>query len=286
MPPPDLAEQPSQLRALADDFADLRTRVHNAALAPGTPALRQIHPLLLKTHGLTAEALARLAALDSTGYAALPGSRPALECLTAVVVGSSQAAGHLARTLSTTPYAGTLLPGHTDDSTPAHVARPGEPVPEATRHLTDAAHLLDLSATGCRSIATAITHALTTGHGQTPFPQAAAVPALTSAQYTALETLALGEGRLYESRQGGTGATRVATKDGTRVSITTFRALAKHKLVVHDTSTPLLHHGQLITVTEHGHQALNSPRPTAAATSRTVPAPPPAHTTRRAPGPP
>jgi hypothetical protein len=60
--------------------------------------------------------------------------------------------------------------------------------------------------------------------------------------------------------------TRVAADDGTRISIATFRALNKRGLVDWDTSTSLFH-GQKITVTEHGRQALANPRPAATATT-------------------
>ncbi|CCK32010.1 hypothetical protein BN159_7631 [Streptomyces davaonensis JCM 4913] len=66
--------------------------------------------------------------------------------------------------------------------------------------------------------------------------------------------------------------TRVATDDGTRVSIATFRALAKRGLVTGDTGTPLVI-GQKITVTEQGQQALARPRPHASL--RTAVAAPP-----------
>jgi hypothetical protein len=99
-------------------------------------------------------------------------------------------------------------------------------------------------------------------------------PTLTDAQYDALKALSFGEGRLYESSQRGSGVTRVATHDGTRVSIATFRVLAKRGLVAADTNTSLFQ-GQKITVTEHGQQALAEPRPAAAPATTAVAAPKP-----------
>jgi hypothetical protein len=66
--------------------------------------------------------------------------------------------------------------------------------------------------------------------------------------------------------------TRVTADDGTRISIATFRALNKRGLVDWDTSTSLVH-GQRITVTEHGRQALVKPRPAATATTPRKPSP-------------
>ncbi|MFJ9900696.1 hypothetical protein ACIQPR_45970 [Streptomyces sp. NPDC091280] len=62
------------------------------------------------------------------------------------------------------------------------------------------------------------------------------------------------------------GATRVATGNGTRVSIATYRALDNRGLVTADTTTPL-YTGQKITVTQDGHRALAQPRPWSAPTS-------------------
>ncbi|WP_405591580.1 hypothetical protein [Streptomyces sp. NBC_01092] len=71
-----------------------------------------------------------------------------------------------------------------------------------------------------------------------------------------------GGGYLYESATRGLCVTRVATNDGTRVSIATYRALEKRGLVIHDTSTSLWAGGK-ISVTEQGKQALAQPRPAA-----------------------
>jgi hypothetical protein len=96
-----------------------------------------------------------------------------------------------------------------------------------TGHLNDAAHQLDLSAIGCHYLAHGITEDLSSVQEHQAAPaQQATVPDLTRPQYDALTSF-LGGARLYESSQRGPGVTRVATNDGARVSIATYRALAK-----------------------------------------------------------
>ncbi|WP_413100251.1 hypothetical protein [Streptomyces sp. Inha503] len=268
MPLPDLAEQVQQLRTLASEFETLHTRVRDVSYTPGTDALRQISPLLLKAQDLTAATLVHLGALDSSPYTGIAGSRASLECLSSVVVAASLASSDLASALYAHPYDGAPFPGYPADDASARTARHAEAIPKMTGHLADAAHQLDLSATGCRYVATGITRDLAATRDESASAQRAARPALTSAQYDALKALALGGGRLYESSQRGLGVTRVATDDGTRVSIATFRALAKRGLVDRDTSTSLFR-GQKITITQHGQQALATPRPAATAATPT-----------------
>ncbi|MYV46985.1 hypothetical protein [Streptomyces sp. SID2888] len=143
-------------------------------------------------------------------------------------------------------------------------ARHAEAIPKLADHLADAAHQLDLCATGCRYAATDITRDLAATRDETASARRSAGPPLTRAQYDALKSLTLGGGRLYESLQRGLGVTRVATDDGARVSIATFWALSKRGLVDRDTSTSLFR-GQKITVTEQGRQALAKRRPAATA---------------------
>ncbi|WP_247201194.1 hypothetical protein [Streptomyces scabiei] len=266
MPLLDLAEHAQQLRTLARDFEALHARVRDVSYTPGTDALRQISPLLLMTQDLTATVLVRLGALDSSTYTSVAGSRASLECLASVVVASSLAANDLASALHANPYEGAPFPGYPAGDASVRTARHAEAIPKMTGHLADAAHQLDLSATGCHYVATGITRDLAATCEGAATAQRSAGPPLTRAQYDALKALALGGGRLYESSQRGLGVTRVATDGGTRVSIATFRALNKRGLVDWDTSTSLFR-GQKITVTEHGRQALAKPRPAATATT-------------------
>jgi DNA-binding MarR family transcriptional regulator len=272
MPSLDRAEQAQQLRTLAADFEALHARVRDVSYTPGTDALRQISPLLLKAQDLTATALVRLGALDSSAYTSIAGSRASLECLSSVVVASSLAGNDLASALYANPYEGAPFPGYPADDASVRTARHAEAIPKMTGHLADAAHQLDLSGIGCHYVATGITRDLAAARDGADTAQRAAGPVLTSAQYDALTALALSGGRLYESSQRGLGVTRVAADDGTRISIATFRALNKRGLVDWDTSTSLFH-GQKITVTEHGQQALAKQRPaaTAATPAKAVP---------------
>ncbi|MFF7476769.1 hypothetical protein [Streptomyces sp. NPDC008092] len=264
MPPLDLAEQGRQLHSLADAFDALHTRVRDVSYTPGTDALRQISPLLLKAQELTAAVLVRLSTLDSSIYIDVAGSRSSLERLASVAVASTVAGNDLASALFANPYEGAPFDGYPADDAPTRTARHAEALPKMTRHLADACHQLDLSATGCHYVATGITHALRDTLDTAGSAQEAAVPALTGTQYDALKSLARGNGMLYEGARRGLGVIRVATADGTRISIATFRALNKRGLVGRDFSTRLSR-GQKITVTKQGHLALASPRPTAAA---------------------
>ncbi|MFJ2262223.1 hypothetical protein ACIOKD_28515 [Streptomyces sp. NPDC087844] len=264
MPPLSPAEQAQQLRALAREFEALHTSVLDISYTPGTDALHRISPLLLRAQDLTATALFRLRALDASAYTAVAGSSAGLECLSSVVVASSQAGNDLASALYANPYEGAPFAGYSADDESVRTTRRAEAIPKMTGHLVDAARQLDLSATGCHYVATGITRALAATRDESASAQRAAAPALTSAQYDALQAFASGAGRLHESSQRGLGVTRVATSDGTRVSIATFRALATRGLVDRDTSTSLAR-GQKVTVTEQGQQVLAAQRPAAKA---------------------
>ncbi|MFD8814340.1 hypothetical protein ACFV23_23315 [Streptomyces sp. NPDC059627] len=264
MSPLDLAEQGRQLHSLADDFDALHTRVKDVSYTPGTDALQKISPLLLKAQELTAAVLVRLSTLDSSAYTLAAGSRSSLECLASVAVASTVAGNDLASALFANPYDGAPFDGYPADDASARTARHNQALPKMTGHLADACHQLDLSATGCHCVATAITHALRAARDTAGPAQEAAVPALNGTQYDALTSLALGNAMLYEGARRGPGVISVATADGTRISIATFRALNKRGLVGRDMSTRLSR-GQKITVTKLGHQALARPRPTTAA---------------------
>ncbi|WP_214910250.1 hypothetical protein [Streptomyces sp. ISL-99] len=111
----NLTEQAQQLRALAREFEALHARVRDVSYTPGTDALRQISPLLLKAQDLTATIVVRLGALDGSAYANVAGSRASLECLASVVVASSLAGNDLASALSANPYEGAPFPSYPAD---------------------------------------------------------------------------------------------------------------------------------------------------------------------------
>ncbi|MFB7929571.1 hypothetical protein ACFC4C_10725 [Streptomyces sp. NPDC056039] len=204
MPLLDLAEHAQQLRTLARDFETLHDRVRDVSYTPGTDALRQISPLLLMTQDLTATLLVRLGALDSSTYTSVAGSRASLECLASVVVASSLAGNDLASALHANPYEGAPFPGYPADDASVRTARHAEAITKMTGHLADAAHQLDLSATGCHYVATGITRDLTATREGAATAQRSADPPLTSAQYDALKALSLGaEGGCMRVRSGG-----------------------------------------------------------------------------------
>ncbi|MEV0259035.1 hypothetical protein AB0H82_32825 [Streptomyces sp. NPDC050732] len=268
MPPLDLNQQPDQLRSLARSFEELHDRVRDLAYTPGTDALHKITPLLLAAQELTATALGHLTALDNSAYTSLTGSRAGLEALSATVAGASLACTDLAEAISANPYEGAPFAGYPADDAQVRAARHGEAIPRMSSHLKEAAHQLDVGASACHYLATSISRSLPTTSPRPP----QTVAKLNDIQHSALKSLAQGEGRLYERMQKGRSGTRVAVKDGTRISTATFQALAKRGLVTIDTGTPLLV-GQAITVTEQGQRALVQFRPTATPATTAVPAP-------------
>ncbi|MER6461692.1 hypothetical protein ABT278_14605 [Streptomyces sp. NPDC001228] len=190
MPPLDLTDQGRQLLSLGDDFDALHTRVRDVSYTLGTDALQRISPLLLKAQELTAAVLVRLSTLDSSAYTRLAGSRSSLECLASVAVASTLAGNDLASALFANPYDGAPFDGYPAEDASTGTTRHSQALPKMARHLADAAHQLDLSATGCRYVATGITHDLGAARDTAGTVQEAAVPALTGIQYDALKSLA------------------------------------------------------------------------------------------------
>ncbi|MCX5410345.1 hypothetical protein [Streptomyces sp. NBC_00059] len=271
-PPTDLHEQARQLRQLARAFEALKARVHDVSYTPGTDALRRIGPLLLHAQDLTATAVVRLTALDNSAYTHVAGSRASLDLLSSVVSSSSLAGTDLAHVLLANPYEGAQFARYPADDEAVRAARHAEAIPKMSGHLNDAVHQLDLCATGCHYLAHGIAEDLASAQDhKPPAVQQTAGATLSPAQYDALTALAVG-GNLYESSTRGLGITRVTTQDGTRVSIATYRALAKRSLVIADTGTSLFQ-GQKITVTEAGQRALAEPRPRAALSTAAATAP-------------
>ncbi|MGZ2362114.1 hypothetical protein LRE75_36565 [Streptomyces sp. 372A] len=248
---------------MAREFEALKARVHDVSYTPGADALHRIGPLLLQTQDLTATAMACLTALDNSAYTHVADSRASLDLLSSVVSSSSLAGTDLAQVLLANPHKEAQFTGHSADDEAVRAARHAEAIPKMNRHLNDAVHQLSLCVTGCHFVAHGITEGLAPAQDHKPSAkQQTAGVSLSPAQYDALTALAVG-GWLYESSTRGLGVTRVGTQDGTRVSIATYRALAKRSLVIADTGTSLLR-GQKITVTEAGQRALAEPRPRAA----------------------
>ncbi|MFJ8978753.1 hypothetical protein [Streptomyces sp. NPDC102282] len=246
--------------------------MHDVSYTPGTDALRHIGPLLLQAQDLTATAMVRLTALDNSAYTHVAGSHASLDLLSSVVSSSSLAGTDLAHALLANPYEGAQFAGYPADDEAVRAARHAEAIPRMSGHLNDAVHQLDLCATGCHYLAHGITEDLASAQDhRTVVLRRTAGAALSPAQYDALTALAAG-GRLYESSTRGLGVTRVATQDGTRVSIATYRALAKRGLVSADTGTSVFQ-GQKITVTGEGQRVLAGPRPRAALSTAAPTAP-------------
>ncbi|MCZ0974348.1 hypothetical protein O1L55_30070 [Streptomyces albulus] len=256
---------------MARDFEALKARVRDVSYTPGTDALHRISPLILQAQDLTATALARLTVLDNSSYIHIAGSRGSLELLASVVSSSSLAGTDLAHVVLANPYEGAQFASYRADDEAVRTARHAEAIPKMSGHLDDAVHQLDLCAIGCHYLAHGITEDLATAQGMSTAVRQKTSPALSPAQYDALSALQ-GGGKLYESSTRGLGVTRVATHDGTRVSVATYRALARRGLVSADAGTSL-YQGQKITVTEQGRQALAQPRPRAplSTTAATVP---------------
>lgn len=169
----DIAQEAEQLRQLARDFEKLHAQVRDLTWQPGTDALTQISPLLLQAQNLTAQTLARLNALDSSPYTAVPGSRFRLGTIAGAVASAAVAASDLSTALLHNPYEGMGFPGPPVDERTVRAVRHAEAVPIMTGHLADAVHQLDTAATCCHYAATGITDdldAATTALAATPTP--------------------------------------------------------------------------------------------------------------------
>ncbi|MFE0380162.1 hypothetical protein ACFW1M_32420 [Streptomyces inhibens] len=266
----DLNEQINHLRHLAHDFKALHDRVRAldiAAVTPGTEALRQLTPLVLKSQELVGQAILPLSALDGSPYAAVSGSRQALNALGAVVSGASQASCDLAHALAATPLDSIGFGGPHQDEEGIRNFRHTRAVAEVAGHLADAAHRLDVCESACQYLATDIARDLERASTYTRQG-----PKISPTQYEALTSLAKG-GATMQTR--GRGSTIVLAPDHTVITIATFQSLDKRGLVHLDTSVPL-YQGRGITVTAEGHRALARHRartgattvPTAAAPTR------------------
>ncbi|MFJ9979363.1 hypothetical protein [Streptomyces cyaneofuscatus] len=160
MPPPPLTEPADQLHYLAVEFETLHARVRDVSYTPGSDALRQITPLLLISHDLTATALVGLRALDNSPGTTIIGSRCGRELMVSVAFFSARAGTDLAHVLLANPAEGTPTPVSPADE--PSVRTVAEAIAKMTGHLADAVHHLNLSATGCHSVAAAVRDATAT----------------------------------------------------------------------------------------------------------------------------
>lgn len=260
----DLNKQINRLRHLAHDFKALHDRVRDLAVAPGTTALRQLADLVLQSQELVGKALLPLSALDGSPYAAVTGSRQALNALGAVVSGASQASCGLAHALAANPLDSTGFGGPHQDEEGIRNARHARAVPEMVGHLADAAQQLDDCETACHELATHIDRDL---ERASPTRQAPHEISLT--QFEALNSLAKAGATMQTQDRG---SAIVLTPDHTLITIATFQSLDNRGLVHLDTSVPL-YRGRGITVTTEGHRALAQYRTRTGVTTVPVAAP-------------
>ncbi|WP_405928129.1 hypothetical protein OG554_05420 [Streptomyces griseus] len=122
MPSFNQADQADQLHSLATGLEALHARVRDISYTPGTDARRQISPLLLTTHDLTATALARLRALDNSPYTTITDATR--ELMVSVAVSVACAGGDLAHVLLANPAESTPRAGNPRTTPPGPLSTP------------------------------------------------------------------------------------------------------------------------------------------------------------------
>lgn len=163
MPPPPLTKPADQLQHLAVEFETLHARVRDVSYTPGRDALRQITPLLLISHDLTATALVGLRALDNSPGTTIIASPSGRELMVSVAFFAARAGTDLAHALLANPAEDAPNPVSPADEPSVRTAVLAEAIAKMTDHLADAVHHLDLSATGCHRVAAAVRDATATG---------------------------------------------------------------------------------------------------------------------------
>lgn len=262
----DLKAKIAELRRLGHDFEDLRDQVRSPALPPGTATRERLTAHIVAANELAHRTLKRLAALDNSPYAAVPGSRPALELLAAAVCAATTAASDLACALVANPLQTAPFPGPPADEATLWAARRKEATPRMAKHLADAAEQLELGHTSCLYTAAGITRGLKR-HAEQHQDQPAPPVKITDSQYAVLVRLSAGSGTLH--------------KDRSTVNMATLNSLIKHRLVAVDTTTSL-DAGQRLLVTTDGTRTLAAYKPPATAPTQTTALTPPS--TQRATG--
>ncbi|MFE1199579.1 hypothetical protein ACFW6E_43895 [Streptomyces olivaceoviridis] len=216
-------------------------------------------------HELTGRTLQQLTVLDGSQYTVVPGSRASLKCLSTVVEAACLAALDLAEAVADNPLNAVGFAGEPLLDDAARQDRNARARSRLTDILADAAHQLDVCATGCHYTVSGITRDLMS-HPQHMPP----LPQLTRGQYTALEKIAQGGARFWRSLRGGRETVRAG--DGSTIHSKPFHVLAKNRLVrVQERDSSL--GGQDVTVTAAGWLVLDtqgSTRTPAAAPARTV----------------
>lgn len=252
----------------------MKTNVSTLKGQPGSEMLEQLTPKIAQVHELTGRVLVRLAALDNSQYTLVPGSRFTLDALGSVVEAASLAALGLASAVADNPLEGAAFAdGPPVGDAGVRTARHAEAAPRLAKALGDAAHQLDLCATGCRYTASFIIRDLKEHPEHLP-----PLPQLTRAQYTALEKVAQGGTRVSRSLRGGRESVRAG--DGSTLHSKPFTVLADNKLIrVHRGTSVFLNRS--VTVTAAGRLALDTQNPTRTPAPAMAKAPPPAAVGRR-----
>ncbi|MFI8307726.1 hypothetical protein ACIF80_30775 [Streptomyces sp. NPDC085927] len=250
----DLSAEVARLRELGSDFEDLHSEVRSLTLTPGTDARQQITSKIMVINELVRRALEHLDVLDGSQYTTVPGSRPSLEALAAIVSTASFAASDLASALFSNPLEAAASPGPPADERAVRKARHAKAMPVMPKHLADAARQLNLTYTGCHYLANGINGDV---KRHSKRQRAPTEPSISDSQYDTLLRLSQGGGSLYDMRYG---VSKAVDQNGKTVNLATLNALTKRGLVQVDTSTSLFQ-GQLLDVTADGQRALAQHKP-------------------------
>ncbi|MGN9821564.1 hypothetical protein ACTMUQ_40375 [Streptomyces sp. SD11] len=245
--------QIDRLRQLGAAFTALKDAVTSLEARPGAELLAQLSPKIDQAHQLITRTLHQLSDLSASQYAAIPGSRTALDALRAVVDPAAMAASYLASAVAENSLDGAgLAGGSSADADSVRQARHASAAPALAEALARAANCLDLSATGCLYTAAGV------GRDLARSPEyVATLPRLTPAQYTALEKIAQGGARFSKSLRGDRNA--IWAGDNSTLHAKPFEVLEKYQLVRLRGQGSL--GGQDITVTAAGHLALTAQKP-------------------------
>ncbi|WP_432112701.1 hypothetical protein [Streptomyces sp. S1] len=181
-------------RELSSRFADLRDQTAGLDQAPGPGFLAASTPLLLASQQATADLVAALTTLSSSPYTTVPGSRAALDTLTAAVATASLASLDLSQAIAANPLGGLGVPGPPVDEDAVRRLLHEDARPEIKKYLAEAVESFELVSTCCGYAAGGITRdlqqaarneRLTTRNGQLDTPTAARPAARPVATVTA-----------------------------------------------------------------------------------------------------
>ncbi|BCM71240.1 hypothetical protein EASAB2608_06574 [Streptomyces sp. EAS-AB2608] len=145
------------MRRLSADFETLKAKVTALKTEPGSETLQQLIPVIAQVHELTGRTLQQLADLDGSQYTVVPGSRASLKSLSTVVEAACLAALDLAEAVADNPLDAASFTGGPPLDDAARQARDARARARLTDLFADAAHQLDVCATGCDYTVSGIT---------------------------------------------------------------------------------------------------------------------------------